>query len=94
MIQSASMITPMAMACSKTRNRISFCDVLPEPPIIILTSPSKSTIATAPMAIETATWDMKLAMSHCSPDGAKRNPGAAARRGRPRITLRSIRATC
>ena len=55
MIQSVSMITPMAMDCSNTRSRISFCEVLPEPPSIMLTRPSSSTIATAPMAIGTAT---------------------------------------
>lgn len=56
------MITTMAMNCSSTRSRISFCDVLPEPPRIILMRPRRSTTATAPMAIGTDTWDMKSAM--------------------------------
>ncbi len=29
MNQSVSMMTPMAMDCSRTRSRISFCEVLP-----------------------------------------------------------------
>ena len=29
---SVNMITPMAIDCSRTRKRMSFCDVLPEPP--------------------------------------------------------------
>jgi len=62
MIHSVSMITPMAMACSKTRNRISFCDVWPDPPIIMLMRPMSSTSATAPIATGTAIWDMKSAM--------------------------------
>ena len=62
MIQSVNMITTMAMNCSSTRSRMSFCDVLPEPPRIILMRPRRSTTATAPMAIGTDTWDMKSAM--------------------------------
>ena len=62
MIQSVNMITTMAMNCSSTRSRMSFCDVLPEPPRIILMRPRSSTVATAPMAIGTDTWDMKSAM--------------------------------
>jgi hypothetical protein len=61
--QSVNMITTMAMNCSSTRSRMSFCEVLPEPPRIILMSPSSSTTATAPIAIGTATWDMKSAMT-------------------------------
>ena len=51
MTQSVHMMTMMAMNCSSTRSRISFCEVLPEPPRIMLTRPSRSTTATAPMAI-------------------------------------------
>jgi hypothetical protein len=63
MIQTVSMITTMAMNCSSTRSRMSFCDVLPEPPRIILMRPRRSTTATAPMAIGTATCDMKSTMT-------------------------------
>jgi hypothetical protein len=53
MTQIVNMMTTMAMNCSSTRKRISFCEVLPEPPRIMLMRPSSSTIATAPMAIGT-----------------------------------------
>lgn len=53
MIQTVNMITTMAMNCSSTRSRMSFCDVLPEPPRIILMRPRRSTTATAPMANRT-----------------------------------------
>jgi len=67
MIQTVNMITMMAMNCSSTRSRMSCCDVLPEPPRIILMRPSRSTTATAPTAIGTATCDMKLAMADSLP---------------------------
>src|SRR5215469_802824 len=60
--QTVNMITTMAMNCSKTRNRINCCDRCGEPPRIILTRPSNNTTATAPIAIGTPIWDMKLAM--------------------------------
>jgi hypothetical protein len=50
-----SMMTTMAINCSKTRNRINFCDVHGEPPRIVLISPSSSTSATAATAIGMAT---------------------------------------
>ena len=50
MIQIVAMITMMATNCSRTRSRINRCDVLGEPPRIMLMRPSSSTIATAPMA--------------------------------------------
>ncbi len=40
MIQIVAMITMMATNCSSTRNRISFCDVLGEPPRVMLIRPS------------------------------------------------------
>ena len=54
MIQIVAMMTMMATNCSSTRSRISFCDRFGEPPRIMLTRPSTSTIATAPMATGTA----------------------------------------
>ena len=51
MTQTVNMITTMATNCSSTRNRISFCEVLPDPPRIILTRPRNSTTTTAPIAI-------------------------------------------
>ena len=53
MIQIVAMMTTMATNCSSTRSRISFCEVLGEPPRIMLMRPSSSTTATAPMAIGT-----------------------------------------
>ena len=61
--QTVSMMTTMAMNCSITRSRISFCDVHGDPPRIVLMRPSNSTTATAPTAIGTATCDMKLDMA-------------------------------
>src|ERR1700736_3972187 len=46
----------MAMNCSNTRRRISFCERQGEPPRIMLVSPSNSTSATAPSAIGTMTY--------------------------------------
>src|ERR1700750_1453433 len=60
--QIVNMMTTMATNCSTTRRRISFCEVLPEPPRIMLTRPSRRTIATAPMAIGTRPCDRKFAM--------------------------------
>src|SRR6516162_5687392 len=60
--QTVNMIRTMAMNCSKTRNRINCCDRCGEPPRIILMRPSNNTTATAPIAIGTPIWDMKLAM--------------------------------
>src|SRR5829696_8485843 len=62
-IQTVNMIMIMAMNCSSTRSRISFCDVLPELPRLMLMRPRRSTTATAPMAIRTATCDMKSAVT-------------------------------
>src|SRR5262249_1763276 len=64
--QIVAMITMMAMNCSSTRRRISFCDVCGDPPRIMLARPSTSTIATAMMAIGTRAWDMKSAMGYSS----------------------------
>src|SRR3984893_14202324 len=46
----------MAMNCSSTRRRISFCERQGEPPRIMLVSPSSSTSATAPSAIGTMAY--------------------------------------
>jgi len=62
-IQTVNMIMTMAMNYSSTRSRISFCDVLPGPPRLMLMRPRRSTTATAPMAIMTATCDMKSAVT-------------------------------
>ena len=51
MIQIVVMMTMIATNCSSTRSRISFCEVLGEPPRIMLTRPSSSTMATAPIAM-------------------------------------------
>ena len=40
MIQIVAMMTMMAANCSSTRSRISFCEVLGEPPRIMLRRPS------------------------------------------------------
>ena len=61
--QIVAMMMTMATNCSSTRMRISFCDRLGEPPRIMLTRPSSSTTATAPMAIGTATLASALAMA-------------------------------
>ena len=45
------MVMTMAMNCSSTRSRIRFCERLGEPPRIMLTRPSSSTIATAATAM-------------------------------------------
>src|SRR5207244_12396199 len=45
--QTTTMVMTMAMNCSNTRSRIRFCERLGEPPRIMLTRPSSSTIATA-----------------------------------------------
>jgi hypothetical protein len=50
MAQTVSMIMTMAMNCSTTRQRISFCDRLGEPPRSMLKRPRISTTATAPTA--------------------------------------------
>src|SRR3984957_19802397 len=60
--QMVNMMMTMATNCSTTRRRISFCEVLPEPPRIMLTRPSRRTMATAPMAIGTRPCDRKFAM--------------------------------
>src|SRR6516165_5824422 len=62
MTQIANMMMTMATNCSSTRSRISFCEVLPEPPRIMLMRPSSSTTATAPMAIGTRPCDRKVDM--------------------------------
>jgi len=49
--QTASMVITMATNCSKTRNRINCCERFGEPPRIMLTRPSSSTIATAATAM-------------------------------------------
>ena len=51
------MITMMATNCSRTRNRISFCDVLGDPPRSMLAKPSTSTTATATIAMVTIQWE-------------------------------------
>src|SRR5262249_9557577 len=61
--QMVTMITTMAMNCSSTRSRISFCEVCGEPPRIILTRPSTRTTATAIIAIGTRRWARKLAIA-------------------------------
>ena len=48
------MMMTMAMNCSKTRNRINFCDRLGDPPRIMLMRPSSSTNATAPQNLALA----------------------------------------
>jgi len=60
--QMVNMMMTMATNCSTTRRRISFCEVLPEPPRIILMRPSRRTMPTAPMAIGTRPCDRKFAM--------------------------------
>ena len=57
-IQIVAMMMTMATNCSSTRSRISLCDVLGEPPRIMLMRPSTSTIATAPIAMGTIYCDM------------------------------------
>ena len=48
-------LTPNVVTSSNsTRNRISFGETLPDPPRIMLMSPSRSTTATAPIATGTA----------------------------------------
>ena len=54
MIQIVVMMTMIATNCSSTRSRISFCEVLGEPPRIMLMRPSTRITATAPMAMGTA----------------------------------------
>ena len=49
--QTTTMVMTMAMNCSNTRSRIRFCERLGEPPRIMLTRPSSSTMATAATAI-------------------------------------------
>src|SRR5215831_516499 len=53
MSQIVAMMMTIAMNCSTTRQRISFCDVFGEPPRSMLARPSTSTMATAPTAIGT-----------------------------------------
>src|SRR5262249_6184756 len=63
MAQIASMMMTIATACSNTRRRISFCEVLGEPPRIMLARPSNSTTATAPIAIGTMMVDRNVPIS-------------------------------
>src|SRR5437764_4434728 len=53
MSQIVTMMMTIAMNCSATRQRMSRCDVLGEPPRSMLARPMTSTIATAPTAIGT-----------------------------------------
>src|SRR4030088_3605478 len=62
MNQIDTMMTMIATNCSTTRSRISFCDVLGEPPRNMLVRPRTSTRATAPTAIGTAYKARKLDM--------------------------------
>ena len=51
--QIVAMMITIAMNWNSTRSRISRCEMLGEPPRIMLASPSSSTMATAPTAIGT-----------------------------------------
>ena len=71
MTQIVSMMMTIATNCSSTRNRISLCEVLGEPPRIMLARPSSSTIATAPIAIGTMKVDRNVrhfGVVACDPD--------------------------
>jgi hypothetical protein len=57
------MMMMMATNCSNTRSRISFCDVLGEPPRNMLIRPSSNTNATAPIATGTKICDMNWLMT-------------------------------
>ena len=68
--QIVTMMMMMATNCSSTRSRISFCDVLGEPPRIMLMRPSTSTIATAPIAIGNDV--LRHELSHADADSTAR----------------------
>ena len=69
-IQIVAMTMTMATNCSSTRSRISFCDVLGEPPRIMLMRPSTSTIATAPIAM--GTMILRHELTHADADSTAR----------------------
>src|SRR4030081_2215526 len=84
MNQIVTMMTMIATNCRTTRSRISFCDVLGEPPRSMLARPRPSTRATAPTARGTAykarRLDMDILLAF---GGAGRYHGGAILKGVP-----------